>query len=142
MAIGAIWGEIWDESIWDTSIWAGGSSGTYAYPLQVGALAIQVVQDGEQSDWRPLAPEARRGTNGNLLSAITSARGHRAVRRYRTIPMSRTAAETLTDALTTGLPLAFTGWLVDGAVTAFARRVRVASEPNSNRVSVSFEIHE
>lgn len=56
MAIGAIWGEIWNEAIWDTSIWSqdaveqakkGGRSRRARYIVEVDGQFIQVATIAE-----------------------------------------------------------------------------------------------
>jgi hypothetical protein len=123
--------------------WGHGSAVAVAYALRIGALDVSVRVGGHRRTHEPLAREVYRNAQGKALTSITSARGHK--RRYpiRTSPLSSSATSTLVAAITTGLPLSCTGWLVDGSVTAYAQDVAVDSEPASNGLStVSFVLVE
>lgn len=119
--------------------WGHGAAVAADYPLRIGALDVDVRVGGHRRENEPLAPEVYRNWQGKALSSITSARGYK--RRYpvTTVPLPSADAATLEAALTTGLALSCTGWLVDDSVTAYAENVSVDPEPQmTGRWTVSF----
>lgn len=88
------------------------------FPLEVNGVTIEVHVDSPDAAFEPMAPIARRGAQGKLLSAITSVRGQKRDQRFTTIPLSSPDADTQEAALLIGIPVTCTGWLVGGSITA------------------------
>lgn len=97
--------------------WGHGGGG-FAYALQVGGVDIDVHVDSPQGSLEPMAPIARRGVQGKLLSAITATRGQKLDKRFATIPLDSSDADTQEAALLAGIPVTCAGWLLGGSLTA------------------------
>lgn len=89
-----------------------------------GGVDIDLFVEIPRGDLNPMAPIARRGATGNVLSAITTQRGQKLnLPGLRTIPLDPSDADTQETALAEGIPKACTG-PITGSITALARNVR------------------
>lgn len=110
--------------------------------LTIGGVPIDVHVEGAETSFEPMAPNARRGARGGLLSAITSTRGDKGMEPFRTIPLDASALATQEAAVAIGVPLSCVGELVGGTVTCFAHNVDIESIAGGALFVLSFELHE
>lgn len=92
--------------------------------LTYGGVDIDLHVDSPSGSLEPMAPIARRGPQGKLLSAITSTRGQKFnAQGLYTVPLNSSDADTQEAALTSGIPESCSGMLT-GSITALASNVR------------------